>query len=95
VQEMPIKALSHLQPLRIYTYLQHKNKSILLIGHPPVIPTASLVPERASASPARFSPRPATHDPAEAAIVSSYKLNRQRNNRINGCNCRGIAVMFV
>jgi hypothetical protein len=27
--------------------------------------------------------------------VSSYELNRQRNNRINGCNCRGIAVMFV
>jgi hypothetical protein len=27
--------------------------------------------------------------------VSSYELNRQRNNRINGCNCRGIAVMCV
>jgi len=27
--------------------------------------------------------------------LSSYELNRQRNNRINGCNCRGIAVMFV
>jgi len=27
--------------------------------------------------------------------VSSYELNRQRNNRINGCNCRGIVVMFV
>jgi hypothetical protein len=25
----------------------------------------------------------------------SYELNRQRNNRINGCNCRGVAVMFV
>jgi len=33
----------HLQPLWIYTYLQHyKNKSILLIGHPPVIPTKIL-----------------------------------------------------
>jgi hypothetical protein len=28
-------------------------------------------------------------------LLSSYELNRQRNNRINGCNCRGIAVMFV
>jgi hypothetical protein len=27
--------------------------------------------------------------------LSSYKLNRQRNNRINGYNCRGIAVMCV
>jgi hypothetical protein len=27
--------------------------------------------------------------------LSSHELNRQRNNRINGCNCRGIAVMFV
>jgi len=27
--------------------------------------------------------------------LSSYELNRQRNNRINECNCRGIAVMFV
>ena len=27
--------------------------------------------------------------------VSSYELNRQRNNRINECNCRGIAVMCV
>ena len=27
--------------------------------------------------------------------VSSYELNRQRNNRINGCNCKGIAVMCV
>jgi hypothetical protein len=27
--------------------------------------------------------------------LSSYELNRQRNNRINGCNCRGIAVMCV
>ena len=25
----------------------------------------------------------------------SYELNRQRNNRTNGCNCRGIAVMCV
>jgi hypothetical protein len=25
----------------------------------------------------------------------SYELNWQRNNRINGCNCRGIAVMCV
>jgi len=39
VNRSPIKVLMHLQPLRIYTYLQHhKNKSILLIGHPPVIP---------------------------------------------------------
>jgi hypothetical protein len=46
VQERPIKALSHLQPLRIYTYLQqHQNKSILLIGHPPVKPTLSAVIE--------------------------------------------------
>jgi hypothetical protein len=29
------------------------------------------------------------------SLLSSYELNRQRNNRINGCNCRGIAVMFV
>ena len=28
-------------------------------------------------------------------VVSSYELNRQRNNRINECNCRGIAVMCV
>jgi hypothetical protein len=28
-------------------------------------------------------------------LVLSYELNRQRNNRINGCNCRGIAVMCV
>ena len=43
VNESPIKVLMHLQPLRIYTYLQHhKNKSILLIGHPPVIPTCSM-----------------------------------------------------
>ena len=28
-------------------------------------------------------------------MVSSYELNRQRNNRINGCNCRGIVVMLV
>jgi hypothetical protein len=28
-------------------------------------------------------------------VVLSYELNRQRNNRINGCNCRGIAVMCV
>jgi len=42
VKETPIKALSHLQPIRIYTYLQqHQNKSILLIGHPPVKPTVS------------------------------------------------------
>jgi hypothetical protein len=35
VNGSPIKVLMHLQPLRIYTYLQHhKNKSILLIGHP-------------------------------------------------------------
>ena len=27
--------------------------------------------------------------------VLSYELNRQRNNRINGCNCRGIALMCV
>jgi hypothetical protein len=27
--------------------------------------------------------------------LSSYELNRQRNNRINECNCRGIAVMYV
>jgi len=27
--------------------------------------------------------------------LSSYELNRQRNNRINECNYRGIAVMFV
>ena len=27
--------------------------------------------------------------------LSSYELNRQRNNRINECNCRGIAVMCV
>jgi hypothetical protein len=32
---------------------------------------ASPIPERASASPARFSPRPATHDPDEAAIVAN------------------------
>ena len=32
---------------------------------------ASPVPEHASASPARSSPRPATHDPAEAAIVAN------------------------
>ena len=25
----------------------------------------------------------------------SYELNRQRNNRTNECNCRGIAVMCV
>ena len=30
-----------------------------------------------------------------SSIVSSYELNRQRNNRINECNCRGIAVMCV
>jgi len=25
----------------------------------------------------------------------SYKLNRQRNNHINGCNYRGIAVIYI
>jgi hypothetical protein len=28
-------------------------------------------------------------------LVLSYELNRQRNDCINGCNCRGIAVMCV
>ena len=32
---------------------------------------ASPVPERASVSPARSSPRPVTHDPAEAATVAN------------------------
>jgi hypothetical protein len=32
---------------------------------------------------------------SKGILVLSYELNRQRNNRINGCNCRGIAVMFV
>jgi hypothetical protein len=32
---------------------------------------------------------------AHVTALSSYELNRQRNNRINGCNCRGIVVMFV
>jgi len=27
--------------------------------------------------------------------LSNYELNRQRNNRINECNCRRIAVMCV
>jgi hypothetical protein len=33
--------------------------------------------------------------PVHENPLLSYELNRQRNNRINGCNCRGIAVMFV
>jgi hypothetical protein len=37
----------------------------------------------------------AFEDPGSTAPLLSYKLNRQRNNRINGCNCRGIAVMCV
>jgi hypothetical protein len=61
VQERPIKALSHLQPLRIYTYLQqHQNKSILLIGHPPVKPTL------------RISKYPPSSNFIVALFVSNY-----------------------
>jgi hypothetical protein len=30
-----------------------------------------------------------------ASLLLSYELNQQRNNPINGCNCRGIAVRCV
>ncbi|KAH8773374.1 methyltransferase [Hyaloscypha sp. PMI_1271] len=41
---------------------------------------ASLVPERVSASPARSSPRPTTHDPAEAAIGFDDRYQTDNNS---------------